>query len=86
MCLPNLCRGQMKNCQRELRYIHFHGKFLCLWILFCIQLGHLVTDYIFSIIIKGRRTGLVKQYFRPSDDACTFPFNIPANAFISVSL
>eukprot|EP00828_Plagiopyla_frontata_P021000 TRINITY_DN2708_c0_g1_i7.p1 TRINITY_DN2708_c0_g1~~TRINITY_DN2708_c0_g1_i7.p1 ORF type:complete len:310 (-),score=15.65 TRINITY_DN2708_c0_g1_i7:69-998(-) len=39
-----------------------------------------------SIGAPCRRTGLVKQYFRPSDDACTFPFNIPANAFISVSL
>ena len=30
--------------------------------------------------------GLVRCGFRPSDDACTFPFLIPANAMASVEL
>lgn len=31
-------------------------------------------------------TGMIKSAFRPSDDACTFPFLIPANAMASVYL
>eukprot|EP00927_Polykrikos_kofoidii_P054211 TRINITY_DN48666_c0_g1_i1.p1 TRINITY_DN48666_c0_g1~~TRINITY_DN48666_c0_g1_i1.p1 ORF type:complete len:514 (-),score=53.67 TRINITY_DN48666_c0_g1_i1:73-1551(-) len=31
-------------------------------------------------------TGMVRTAFRPSDDAVTFPFNIPANAMIAVEL
>eukprot|EP00658_Telonema_sp_P-2_P023021 TRINITY_DN19224_c0_g2_i4.p1 TRINITY_DN19224_c0_g2~~TRINITY_DN19224_c0_g2_i4.p1 ORF type:complete len:403 (-),score=42.12 TRINITY_DN19224_c0_g2_i4:11-1219(-) len=34
----------------------------------------------------GRRTGMSKTYFRPSDDASTFPFNVAANAFAVVQL
>ena len=34
----------------------------------------------------SRRCGLVKSNFRPSDDACLLPFNIPGNALLSVVL
>ncbi|KAJ2006332.1 hypothetical protein GGI04_001907 [Coemansia thaxteri] len=33
-----------------------------------------------------RYTGMAKTLFRPSDDATTFPFLVPANAFLSVEL
>lgn len=29
---------------------------------------------------------MVKQAFRPSDDACSYNFNIPGNAFVAVVL
>jgi len=32
------------------------------------------------------RTGMVKSGFRPSDDACTFPFHVPDNMMIHVEL
>lgn len=31
----------------------------------------------------SKKTGLVKSYFRPSDDTCLMPFNIPGNAMLS---
>ena len=34
----------------------------------------------------SKRCGLVKSSFRPSDDACLLPFNIPGNAMLSVAL
>jgi len=34
----------------------------------------------------SKKSGLVKSYFRPSDDACLLPFNIPGNAMLSVVL
>ena len=34
----------------------------------------------------SRKVGLVHSMFRPSDDACTFPFLVPANAFAAHSL
>ena len=34
----------------------------------------------------SKKIGLVKSYFRPSDDACLLPFNIPGNAMLSVEL
>jgi len=34
----------------------------------------------------SRATGMIKSAFRGSDDACTFPFNIPENAFAAVQL
>lgn len=34
----------------------------------------------------SKTCGLVKSYFRPSDDACLLPFNIPGNAMLSVEL
>eukprot|EP00474_Spongospora_subterranea_P001011 CRZ01469.1 hypothetical protein [Spongospora subterranea] len=34
----------------------------------------------------GKKCGLSKSYFRPSDDSNTFPFSIPSNAFASVEL
>lgn len=33
-----------------------------------------------------RKCGLIKSHFRPSDDASTFPFLVPANAMASVEL
>lgn len=29
---------------------------------------------------------MIRSGFRPSDDACTFPFNIPGNAMLKVYL
>lgn len=29
---------------------------------------------------------MVKSFFRPSDDACTFPYFIPGNAMLAVYL
>ncbi len=34
----------------------------------------------------GRRTGMVKSAFRPSDDATLFPFLVPSNAYLAVAL
>lgn len=34
----------------------------------------------------ARYTGMIKSAFRPSDDACTYPFLVPANAMASVYL
>lgn len=34
----------------------------------------------------SKTCGLVKSSFRPSDDACLLPFNIPGNAMLSVEL
>jgi len=34
----------------------------------------------------GRRVGLIHSGFRPSDDACTLPFHVPANHFAVISL
>lgn len=34
----------------------------------------------------SRKVGLIHSMFRPSDDACTFPFLIPANLFAASSL
>eukprot|EP00123_Amoebidium_parasiticum_P005052 comp16297_c0_seq1/m.14065 comp16297_c0_seq1/g.14065 ORF comp16297_c0_seq1/g.14065 comp16297_c0_seq1/m.14065 type:complete len:478 (-) comp16297_c0_seq1:261-1694(-) len=34
----------------------------------------------------ARRCGLTRTYFRPSDDSVVFPYNIPANAMVSVEL
>ncbi|XXQ35839.1 Glycoside hydrolase family 125 protein [Plasmodiophora brassicae] len=34
----------------------------------------------------GKRTGMSKCYFRPSDDSNTFPFSIPSNAMACVEL
>ncbi|SFR90569.1 hypothetical protein SAMN05428960_2999 [Mitsuaria sp. PDC51] len=34
----------------------------------------------------GRPVGLIHSMFRPSDDACVFPFLVPANLFAVVSL
>jgi uncharacterized protein len=36
--------------------------------------------------VNGRRCGLCKSAFRPSDDACTFPFHIPSNAMAVVEV
>lgn len=33
-----------------------------------------------------RRTGLVRTFFRPSDDATIYQFNIPGNAYVSSML
>ncbi len=34
----------------------------------------------------SRKIGLIHTMFRPSDDACTYPFNIPANLFAAQTL
>ena len=34
----------------------------------------------------GKHTGMVRSAFRPSDDACLLPFNVPANAMTVVEL
>ena len=34
----------------------------------------------------GKVTGMIPSAFRPSDDACVFPFNIPVNAELAVEL
>lgn len=34
----------------------------------------------------GRRCGLSKSHFRPSDDAAQLPFHVPANAMVAVGL
>jgi hypothetical protein len=36
--------------------------------------------------VPARRTGMSKSFFRASDDATTLPFNIPANAMMTVAL
>ena len=36
--------------------------------------------------VPARRTGMSKSYFRPSDDATTLPFFVPANAYAVVEL
>ncbi|KAI8099011.1 meiotically up-regulated gene 157 protein [Halteromyces radiatus] len=33
-----------------------------------------------------KQTGMIRTLFRPSDDACVFPFFVPGNAMISVEL
>jgi meiotically up-regulated gene 157 (Mug157) protein len=39
-----------------------------------------------GIGVPTRKTGLIHSAFRPSDDACTFPCNIPANLFAVATL
>ncbi len=39
-----------------------------------------------GIGVPTRKTGLIHSAFRPSDDACTFPFNIPGNLFAVATL
>lgn len=44
-----------------------------------------------TLMLSGRgppakRCGLIKSAFRPSDDACVYPFLIPSNAMLSVQL
>ncbi len=34
----------------------------------------------------AKRTGMLRTFFRASDDAHTFPFNVPENAFAAVAL
>ena len=36
--------------------------------------------------VPTRKTGLIHSAFRPSDDACTFPCNIPGNLFAVATL
>lgn len=33
-----------------------------------------------------KRTGMVRTLFRPSDDACVYPFFVPGNAMMAVEL
>ena len=41
-----------------------------------------ITDTLWNGVgWPAARTGMVKTAFRPSDDACKFPFNVPGNAF-----
>lgn len=54
---------------------------------FTTQSGHLHP----AIRLKGygypgKRCGLVRNVFRPSDDECVFPYLIPANAMFAVTL
>ena len=39
-----------------------------------------------GIGVPTRKTGLIHSAFRPSDDACTFPCNIPGNLFAVTTL
>ena len=39
-----------------------------------------------GIGVPTRKTGLIHSAFRPSDDACTFPCNIPGNLFAVATL
>ncbi len=39
-----------------------------------------------GIGVPTRKTGLIHSAFRPSDDACTFPCNIPGNLFAVAAL
>ncbi|TPX59630.1 hypothetical protein PhCBS80983_g02333 [Powellomyces hirtus] len=53
-----------------------------------VRFGNVPTD---TLILEGRgppakRCGLVKSPFRPSDDAGTYPFLVPANAMASIEV
>ncbi len=39
-----------------------------------------------GIGVPTRKTGLIHSAFRPSDDACTYPCNIPGNLFAAATL
>jgi meiotically up-regulated gene 157 (Mug157) protein len=44
------------------------------------------TLMLFGYGAASRKVGLIHSMFRPSDDACTFPFLIPANLFAASAL
>ena len=39
-----------------------------------------------GIGVPTRKIGMIHSAFRPSDDACTFPFNVPGNLFAAATL
>ncbi|WP_206245227.1 glycoside hydrolase family 125 protein [Novosphingobium terrae] len=67
---------------REQQRLHDHGPYA-----FRRPDGNATeTLMLFGYGAASRKVGLIHSMFRPSDDACTFPFLIPANLFAASAL